>query len=384
MADGGHDGHPNPFEDVMGQSQVSRFLAQAQLEGRLSHAYLFVGPVGSGKTEMANALAKALLCPSGGCGTCDTCRRIQRSTHPDVHWIEPEGVSTYRVEQISELKADAAQTPIRANRKLFVITRAELLNSNSANAFLKTLEEPLPDTSFVLMARSREGVLPTLVSRCQTLTFRRIPDEEALGLVRRQTGVDEQSARIALSVSGGSTKAACEFIGSPSQKQLRNATIDVLERLPTMDAGDVIDSARRILDSIDQLSGEVKPRYAAEKEKNGEFMTRSALKHIDEQQKRAIGSLRRRGLSEVFAVTRSWLRDCAAVAVGGSKMMVNSDCHYTIELVADTISPKDFILAERAVDKASRRIGANVTPQLVLETMLFDIRKVFHDSGCAH
>ena len=384
MAQDRQEERPDPFSAVMGQSQVSRFLAQAQEEGRLSQAYLFVGPVGSGKTEMAAALAKALLCPSGGCGTCDTCMRIQRSTHPDVHWIEPEGVSTYRVEQIQQLKSDAAQTPIRANRKIFIITRAELLNSNSANAFLKTLEEPLPDTSFVLMARSRDGVLPTLASRCQTLTFRRIPDEEALGLVRRETGADEQNARIALSVSGGSTKVACEFLSSQSQRQLRKTVTSVLERLPSMDAGDVVDAAKRILDSIDALSGEVKSRYSAEKEKNDEFMSRGALKRIDDQQKRAIGSLKRKGLTEAFTVIRSWLRDCAAVAFGSRETMVNSDCNYTIESVANTMSAQSFVTAEQAVDKAAHRVDSNVTPQLVLETMLFDIRKVFHDSGSSH
>ena len=369
----------NPFEGIMGQSQVSRFLAQAHSEGRLSHAYLFAGPVGSGKTEMATALAKALLCPLGGCGDCDTCRRIQRSTHPDVHWVEPEGVSTYKVEQVLQLNADAARAPIRSNHKLYVIARADLLNSASANAFLKTLEEPPADTSFVLMARSRDAVLPTLVSRCQTLVFRKIPDDEAVGLVRRETGADEQTARIALSVSGGSTKAACEFALSPSQKQIRNTAIETMERISSMDAGDVVDAAKRLLEAVELPAGEVKSKYATQRERNEEFMSKGALRHIDEQQKRAIGSLKRKGLSEVFCVARSWLRDCAAVAIGGSNLMVNADCHYTIELTAASMSAHNFVAAERAVEKAASRIAHNVSPQLVLETMLFDIRKALND-----
>ncbi len=369
----------NPFEGIMGQSQVSRFLAQAHREDRLSHAYLFAGPVGSGKTEVAMALAKALLCPLGGCGECDTCRRIQRSTHPDVHWLEPDGVAGYKVDQIRQLNADAVRTPIRANHKLFVIARADLLNSASANAFLKTLEEPLPDTSFVLMARSRDAVLPTLVSRCQTLVFRKIPDEEAIGLVRRQTGADEQTAQIALAASSGSTKAACEYVNSPSQKQIRSTAIEVLERIASMDAGDVVDAAKRLMDAVELQTGEVKSKYASQCDQNEEFMSPGALKHIEEQQKRAISSLKRKGLAEVFAVARSWIRDCAAVAIGGTNLMVNADCHYTIELTASSMDAQKFVAGLRAVDKAAGRIARNVTPQLVLETMLFDIRKALND-----
>ncbi len=370
---------PNPFEGIIGQSQVSRFLAGAHAEGRLSHAYLFVGPVGSSKTEMATALAKAKLCPSGGCNKCDTCIRIQRSTHPDVHWIEPQGAKGYMVEQIRELNADAAKAPIRANHKLYIISRAELLNAASANAFLKTLEEPLADTSFVLMARSRDGVLPTLVSRCQTLVFRKIPDDEAIELIKRQTGTDDQTAKIALSVSGGSTKAACEFVLSSAQKQIRSVAIEILETLPQMDAGDVIEAAKRIVEAIDLPTGEVKSKYAQEREKNEEFITKGALKHIDEQQKRAISSLKKKSLAEVFCVIKSWLRDCAVVAIGDSNLMINTDCHYTIELTAKNMRPQKSVDSQRAVDKASARIAHNVTPQLVLETMLFDIRKVLND-----
>lgn len=370
---------PNPFENIMGQSQVSRFLAGAHAENRLTHAYLFVGPIGSGKTEMATALAKALLCSSGGCNKCDTCIRIQRSTHPDVHWIEPEGSKGYMVEQIRELNADSAKAPIRANHKLYIISRAELLNAASANAFLKTLEEPLPDTSFVLMARSRDGVLPTLVSRCQTLVFRKIPDDEAVELIKRQTGTDIETAKIALSVSGGSTKTACEFVLSSAQKQIRFTTLEILESLLQMDAADVIKAAKRIVETIDLPTGEVKSKYAKEREKNEEFMTKGALKHIDEQQKRAISSLKKKSLSEVFSVIKSWIRDCALVAIGESNLMINTDCHYTIELIAQNMSPQKFVDSEHVVDKASERIAHNVTPQLVLETMLFDIRKVLND-----
>lgn len=369
---------PNPFESIVGQSQVSRFLAGAAREGRFSHAYLFVGPVGSGKMETAAALAKARLCPSGGCGECDTCMRISRSTHPDVHWVNPEGIGSYLAEQIRDVISDTTLAPIRANHKIYIITRADLLRDQAANAFLKTLEEPPADTSFVLLARSREAVLPTLVSRCQTLTFRRLPDEESVGLVRRMSGASERDARAALAAVGGSTKKACEFLASPSRRQARHTAIDTLERLREADGWDVIDLAKAVVDAVEAPKSELKARYENERAVNADFMSKGALNYLAKAHERRLKSSTREGLAEVFAVIRSWLRDCAAVRIGREDLIVNVDCHYTIELTGRSIELDGFVKAEAAVDKAAARIAANVTPQLVVETLLFDIRKVLY------
>lgn len=372
----------NPFESIVGQSQVSRFLSEAQAENRFSHAYLFVGPVGSGKTETATALAKARLCPSGGCGECDHCRRIARGTHPDVHWVEPEGIGSYLTEQIRDVIRDSTLAPIRANHKIYIITRADLLRDQAANAFLKTLEEPPADTSFVLMSRTRDSVLPTLVSRCQTLVFRRLPDSEAIGLVCRQTGASEQDARIALATVGGSTKKACEFLASPSRKQRRLVAINVMERLGQSDSADVLDCASEMLQVVDAPLGEMKAKFEKERKNNEDFMTKGALNYLEKSQDRKLKSSTREGLTEMLAVIRSWLRDCAAVRIGCENLMVNDDCHYTIEKVGNQLELENFTLALRAVDKAAARIARNVTPQLVIETMLFDIRKVLYAGSC--
>ena len=371
----------NPFAQIMGQSQVSRFLADAQREQRMSHAYLFVGPAGSGKTETALALALAKLCPLGGCGECDTCIRINRLSHPDVHWVEPEGVGSYLAEQIREVIRTASLTPVRANHKLFVITRADLLRDAAANAFLKTLEEPPDDTSFVLMARTRDSVMPTLVSRCQTLVFRRLPERESVGLVCRQTGASPQDARIALATVGGSTKKACEFLESPTRRNARLAAIDVMERLPNADAGDIVDAAKRLVQASEAPTSEIKARYENQRASNADFMTAGALKYLEKMQNRKIASSTRDVLLQIFSAIRSWLRDCATVRMGLHDAMVNDDCHYTIETLGRDMNLDGFVAAQAAVDKAERRIAQNVTPQLVVETMLFDIRKALYEAS---
>ncbi len=368
----------NPFEGILGQSQVTRFLAQAAAEGRLSHAYLFCGPVGSGKTETALALAKAMLCPAGGCGECDACRRISRRTHPDVHWIDHEGIGAYLAEQIREMTRDCSLAPIAADRKLYVIMRTDLLHGQAANAFLKTLEEPPEDTSFVLIARNREVVMPTLASRCQTLVFRRLPDQEAIGLVRRQAAASAEEAAMALAAVGGSTRRACEFLESVASREMRLAAIAAMERIAEADARDVLDSARSLMSAVEGPQREMKKRFAENRGSYEEFMSKGALAYMDRQQDRKLKNSTKEGLDCILCVISSWLRDCLLTSIGMGDAKVNVDCHYTIERTGQTVDLRSILLAQSAVDRARGRISANVTPQLVLETMLFDIREVLH------
>ena len=167
------------FESIFGQAQVRDYLRTTLRTGRLSHAYLFTGPPGSNKTSAAYAFAQALICPDQGCMTCDHCRRAARRNHPDIHFIEPEGAHGYLVDQIREVVADAHLAPIQATRKIYIIDRVDLLGTQAANAFLKTLEEPPENVVFILLGRTKDAVLPTIVSRCQVVPFRHIPTTEA-------------------------------------------------------------------------------------------------------------------------------------------------------------------------------------------------------------
>ena len=133
---------PRALAAVADQPRVHDFLAQAIAEGRLSHAYLFVGAPGSGKLDAAEALAKCVVCPNGGDATCDECRRVSHHTHPDVHWLAPASATGYLADQIRDLIADVSLAPMRAKAKVYIINRADLMRGTAANALLKTLEEP--------------------------------------------------------------------------------------------------------------------------------------------------------------------------------------------------------------------------------------------------
>ena len=138
------------------QERVRDFLTNAVASGRASHAYLFLGAPGAGKLDAAWALAQAFLCEQDGCGSCDSCVRVARHTHPDVHYYTPESATGYLIAQTRELLDDVPLAPIRAKAKVYIIDRAEQLRANTANALLKTLEEPPEGVMFILLGTSAD------------------------------------------------------------------------------------------------------------------------------------------------------------------------------------------------------------------------------------
>lgn len=238
---------PDAFDRILGQPQVRQFLRNTISADRVGQSYLFTGPAGSNKTLAAYAFAQAIICPDKGCGTCDACKRVLRRRHPDVHYYAPEGAGSYLIDQIREIVGDVDLAPIQAKRKVYIIDRVDLLGVQAANAFLKTLEEPPADAVMILMGRTRESVLPTIVSRCQVVPFRHIPVREACGIVSQNTGMSEQQSAVAIQACGGSMSKAIEFVKSAERFAFRARVLEVMESLRLSDDLDVLGYATELL-----------------------------------------------------------------------------------------------------------------------------------------
>jgi DNA polymerase-3 subunit delta' len=210
------------FALIQGQEQAVKNLKQSLQRDKLHHAYLFSGPEGVGKKKTAVELIKALNCdrpgPEGGCDQCPSCLKIEKQIHPDFIHLKPEGVNI-RIEQIRNLGQQLAFGPAMGRSRLCLLDMASDLNEPAANAFLKTLEEPPPGTLFVLLVRDPGELLPTLVSRCVSITFNPLP----LSLIAEKLvaikGLSLDEAQALSLVSGGSLGRAFEFLKSDFWKK---------------------------------------------------------------------------------------------------------------------------------------------------------------------
>jgi DNA polymerase III subunit gamma/tau len=202
---------PQIFDDVLGQDHVVQTLKNAIQQRRLAHAYLFVGPRGTGKTSTARILAKALNCVHGPtptpCGVCDSCREIALGISLDV--LEIDGASNNSVDQVRELRDNVRFAPVKGRYKVYIIDEVHMLTQQAFNALLKTLEEPPQHVIFVFATTEPHKVLPTILSRCQRFDLHRIPPRviaEHLNFIATQEGVTLSAAAanaIATAADGG-------------------------------------------------------------------------------------------------------------------------------------------------------------------------------------
>ncbi|MCL2504244.1 MAG: DNA polymerase III subunit delta' [Coriobacteriia bacterium] len=362
------------WDDVVGQPRIVTHLQKAVEASAISHAYLFAGLPGSGKEAAAKALACSALC-SDSCGACPVCARVLRGTHPDVHVIDPEGASAYLASQVRGIIRDVNLAPIEGEHKVYILKAADRLNDAAANALLKTLEEPPGNVIFILLTHSANYVLPTIISRCQVLRFRRIPPREAAAILAAKTGAGAAEAGAALAAAGGVFSRASAYLMSDTSREARLRILHTLGGLNSADDLDVLNLAAAVLKSVKAPLEEVAEGQAAEVAEHVEVFGKTGVKALEDSHKRALTAREWEGIAEAFNVTEGWLRDCLVLAQGAPELVVNVDVADAMADVAAVLTPASFIRAIEAVNEARRRISYNVSSQLVIEAMLFKIRK---------
>jgi DNA polymerase-3 subunit delta' len=341
---------PRFFRDLLGQEQVLAHLKTAMAGGRLSHAYLFLGPEGVGKESSARALAAALNCASpredgDACGECPSCRRLAAGTHPDLVVITPtsEGHQPQiKIDQIRELRRLTTYPPLGGGWRVVIIKPAEALtaqNDAAANALLKTLEEPPERHLLVLTARGEADLLPTVVSRCQKLAFTPLP----LALVARELvarrGLTEPQARLLSALSGGS-----------------------LGRALQLDPEELLSQRRQVLADLEELTGGSETAVLA-------WAQRLAKNRSE--------------LDNFLLLAQLWYRDLLlAHYQGPPELLAHQDLLPELTAAQARETPETWLAKFAALGTAERHLQANLNPELTLDILGWRLKRqgYLHDA----
>jgi DNA polymerase-3 subunit delta' len=321
------------FADVIGQERVVEALARAVQSGRVPHAYLFEGPPGVGKRGTALGLALALACPvapGAGCGTCETCRRIEAGLHPDVPTFAPDGAQLV-IEQAKAIVALAQSRPHEAAVRVIVVDAADTLNANAANSLLKTLEEPAPRNHIVLCTSAPDRLLPTIRSRAQRVRFHALAEDALLGIAAAH-GLDGASAAVRAAVALADGSAARMLSAAREDDGAAWDAVALLREAVTAPG------MTPALDAAAALAG-------------------------DKENKDALPPL--------VALLGRVYRDALVVAAGAPELALFGDRVRELAGAGDAA----LVGALGSIVEASEALAANVNPTLVLERLLVELRR---------
>jgi DNA polymerase III subunit delta' len=347
----------NTFEGVLGNETALRLLGRALQTGEVSQAYLFHGPPGVGKRMVALRFGAALV--AGGDGGAED--RALRGLHPDLTEMIPQGAFT-TIGQVREIVRLAASRPFEGARRVFIL-RADTLNAQAANALLKTLEEPEGKTVFVLLATSREGVLPTILSRAQILRFNPVPAGIVAEFLRERSAAEPG---LAAELGRGSVGLSLRYAENPEFGRLREAVFRAGFAL-SGDFEERHEAVREIVGRAEAV-GEARERaFVAEFEVPG--------RRAKEGAKRAGKAARDGAVRESLELLALLYRDAALIESGAEELAANSDRVGEIRGYVEEYPGADWAGSARAMGEARAALAYNVSPEATLEVTLSRIRR---------
>jgi DNA polymerase III subunit delta' len=386
------------FDDLAGQDAVVAQLSKAAAAagallagsvpepGAMTHAWLFTGPPGSGRSVAARAFAAALLCPDGGCGNCASCRQVHAGTHADLMLIRPEGLS-YGVKQTRNLVLRAAGAPAGGRWQVVLFEDADRCTEQAANALLKAIEEPPPRTVWLLCAPSAEDLVPTIRSRCRVVTLV-VPASSAVAnvLVTRD-GIDPAkalaAARAAQGHVGRARRLALDASAAKRRADVLRVPLEAVSLGPALSLAAALvrtaeEEAKAVTEGLDEPERDFL-RKAYGEGSTGKGVAKAmrgmagAMKDLEDRQKSRATRVKRDTLDQALLDLAVFYRDVLMIQLGADVELANTDREADLHRIASLSSPESTLRRLQAVMRCRDRLPLNVAPLLAVEEMALSL-----------
>ncbi|HEX8133312.1 MAG TPA: DNA polymerase III subunit delta' [Actinomycetes bacterium] len=375
---------------VVGHDEQVAALREAVASDRVTHAWLFTGPPGIGKLHTARVFAAALNCPAGGDGTCDSCRRILRGVHPDVHLIVPEG-DFLLVEDVRAVREEASRSRHEARTAVFLLDEADRMTEAAANALLKVLEEPPANVVFVLVARSPDALVGTVPSRARTLPFVPLSLAELTAALAAELDLRPEQAAWAAAAGHGRLARARALLTDEATRTRRSAVLDLLDRLGTDQPSDALAAAGTVAALADEVAAAARLRQEGELAELDEAFgsgrgTGALRRRLEVRHRRELRRARFDAIREALADLLGAYRDVALLGTAAQPApaggepgpagapLVHPDKAATTQRLAARVDPAAAVRAADALEEADRRLTIGAAPPLTLEAAFLSVQ----------
>jgi len=380
------------FDDLVGQEHIIEILKGAVAASRTSeesqemtHAWVFTGPPGSGRSSSAVAFAQALICTNNGCGTCSDCNSAKTSGHPDVEVIRTEGLSI-KVEEVRDLLTRVAWAPSMGGWRVVVMEDADRLTESAANALLKAIEEPGTRTVWLLCAPTLHDVLPTIRSRCRHLQLRTPSLEAVTEVLVSRDNIAPGMADFAARVSQGHIGRAKYLATNETVRSNRKLIMQLPLQLGSLAAA--FQAAQTLVDLATQeanSSSDERDEKEIEKlqEAYGKGATgrgmatggAKAVKELEKEQKSRSTRMVRDAIDGALLDIATFYRDVMMVQSGNIDSMINTDMREEIERYASSHPEHSTILKINTLMEARTNLARNAAPLVTCEALMCQLAK---------